>query len=75
LRKSSDGRRLQALHSTRQFLTTKRTKVTKKYFLSFAFLRLGSGQVFAVGFISSFVLFAAFAVIFPFSSLVAALPR
>jgi hypothetical protein len=43
--------------------------------MSFAFLRLGSGQVFAVGFISSFVLFAAFAVIFPFSSLVAALPR
>jgi hypothetical protein len=71
LRKFSDGRCLQA----RRFLTTKRTKVTKKYFLSFAFLRLSSGQVFVVKFISSFVLFAAFVVTLPSSFLIAAPPR
>jgi hypothetical protein len=50
-------------------------KDTNKYFLSFAFLRLSSGQVFVVKFISSFVLFAAFVVTLPSSFLIAAPPR
>jgi hypothetical protein len=62
---------------TKHFLTTKRTKVTKKYFRPLRSFGLAQDRVFAARFILSFVLFAFFVVksVSPLGSLlVAAVP-